>query len=160
MVQELSRKMNIELKKQIFENSVEQQIQQIQRITGRNGKIEYRVWTYTKNEVVLQPSWIRDAFEFREPEFYKLVTTVTHDDDSQHAYTVPVERFNKQTSVKESKYEEKRKSALIVPGESIPKKEPSKIPENKKCTYTLFLLHPPYSINKAIIIHVFYRPWH
>ena len=29
-----------------------------------------------------------------------------------------------------------------------------------QCSYTLFLLHLPYSINKAIKIRVFYIPWH
>ena len=66
-----------------------------------------------------------------EPEFYKLVTTVICDDDSKNIYTVPVGRCNKQKSVEESKYEEKSKSALNFSGESISKKEPSKIPEKK-----------------------------
>ena len=57
---------------------------------------------YEKNEVVLEPGWIRDIFEFREPEFYKLVTTVTRDDDSQHIYTVPVGRCNQLTTFGES----------------------------------------------------------
>ena len=34
--------------------------------------------------------FISDASEFREPEFYKLATTVTYDDYSQNTYTVPV----------------------------------------------------------------------
>ena len=50
--------------------------------------------TYAKNEVVLEPSWISDAFELREPELYKLVTTVTCDDESPNIYFVPVGRFN------------------------------------------------------------------
>ena len=45
--------------------------------------------------------WISDAFEFHEPEFYKLMTTVTLDYDSQKIYTVPVGLCNKQTSVEE-----------------------------------------------------------
>ena len=53
MVKYLSRQMNIALKKQRLENSVEQKIHQIQRITDRNGKTDYRVWTHAKNEVVL-----------------------------------------------------------------------------------------------------------
>ena len=52
MVQDLSRKMNIELKKQILDNNVEKQIHQIQRITGRNGKTEYRGWTYAKKSFI------------------------------------------------------------------------------------------------------------
>ena len=52
-----------------------------------------------QKKFVLQPGWIRDAFEFCEPELYKPVTTVTLDDDSQNIYTVPVGRYNEQTSV-------------------------------------------------------------
>ena len=55
MVQEMSRQMKIALKKQILENSIKHKLQQIQHITGRNGKTEYRGWTYAQNEVVLQP---------------------------------------------------------------------------------------------------------
>ena len=39
MVQDLSRQMKIALKKQRLDNSAKQQIHQIKRITGRNGKI-------------------------------------------------------------------------------------------------------------------------
>ena len=46
---------------------------------------------YAKNEVVLQPGWISDAFKFREPLLYKLITTVTIDDDSKNGYNVPLE---------------------------------------------------------------------
>ena len=88
-----------------MENSVKHQIHQIMRITSNNGKTEYCGRTYAKNEVVLEPGWISDAFELREPEFYKLVTTVTHDDDSPNIYNVPVGRCDLQTSVDESKYE-------------------------------------------------------
>ena len=89
---------------------------QILRITRKNGKTEYHISTYAKNEVVLEPGWISDAFEFREPEFYTLVTTVTRDDDSQNIYTVPVWRCDEVTSVDGSKYEEKCNNALIFPG--------------------------------------------
>ena len=59
------------------------------------------------------------------------MTTVTRDDDSQYIYTVPVWKCNQQTSVEESKYEEKPNSALIFPDESISRKEPIKILEDK-----------------------------
>ena len=59
------------------------------------------------------------------------MTTVTRDDEGQNMYTVPVRQCNQQTSVEESRYEEKPKSALIVPGKSISKKETSKISGNK-----------------------------
>ena len=80
------------------------------------------------NVVVLEPGRISDAFELREPEFYKLVTSVTQYDEIPNIYTVPVGRCNQQTSFEESRYEEKPKSALIVPSESISNKEPIKIP--------------------------------
>ena len=63
-----------------------------------------------------------DAFEFGEPEFHKLVTTVIHDDDSQNIHNVTVGKCNQHASVGESKYEEKCKNELIVPGEYISKK--------------------------------------
>ena len=44
------------------------------------------------------------------------MTTVTSDDDSQNIYNTLVGQCNKHTSVEESKYEEKRKNALIFPG--------------------------------------------
>ena len=59
------------------------------------------------------------------------MTTVTRDDDSTNIYTVPVGQCNQQTSIEESKYEEKRNITLIVPGEYISKKEPIKISEKK-----------------------------
>ena len=49
---------------------------------------------------------------------------VTHDDDSKNIYTVPIGQCNQQKSVQYSKYEEKNKRALIVPGKYIPNKEP------------------------------------
>ena len=64
------------------------------------------------------------------------MTTVTRDEDSQKHYTVPVGQCNQQKSVKESKYEEKHNSVLIIPSESISKKETSKISQKKKmCLY-------------------------
>ena len=75
-----------------------------------------------KNEVVIEPGCISNAFELREPELYKLVKMVTCDDDSQNIYNVPVGICNQQTSDDESKYEEKRNSVLIGPVESISKK--------------------------------------
>ena len=57
--------------------------------------------------------------------------TVTHDDESESIYTVPVGQCNQHTSVEDSKYEEKRKNALIGPGESISKMEPINRLENK-----------------------------
>ena len=66
------------------------------------------------------------------------MTTVTRDDDSPNIYTVTVGRFNIQTSVYESKYEEIHRNALIFPGGYISKKKPSKISE--KNTIRLYIV--------------------
>ena len=66
-----------------------------------------------------------------EPEFYKIATTVTNDDDSLNIYTVPVGKWNELISVDKSKYEEKSQNELIYPGEYISKKEPIKISGKK-----------------------------
>ena len=55
------------------------------------------------------------------------MTVVTRDDDSPNIYTVPVGRCNLQTSVDDSKYKEIHQNDLICLGQSISKKEPSKI---------------------------------
>ena len=90
MVQDMSIKMKISLKKQILKNSVKYKIHQILCITSKNGKTEFCGTTYAKNEVLLEAGQISNAFELREPESYKLVTTVTLNDYSKHSYTVPV----------------------------------------------------------------------
>ena len=76
--------------------------------------------------MLLEPRWISDAFELREPEFYKIVKTVTCDDEIRKCYTAPVGRCNQLTTFEESKCEKKPKSALIVPVTYISNKEPSK----------------------------------
>ena len=91
-------------------NSFNHQIHKILRITSKNGKTEYRGRTHAKNEVVIESGWISNAFELRKPEFYKLVTMVTRDDDSQNVYNVTVGRCNELTSVDGSKYEDKRQN--------------------------------------------------
>ena len=121
-----------------MDNSFKHQIQKIIQITSKNCKTEYRGRTYAKNEVLLEPGWISDAFELCEPYFYKLVTTVTHDDYSQNIYTVPVGLCDPQTSVDDSKYEEIHHNALIFPGVSISKKEPIKISEKKTIGLYIF----------------------
>ena len=40
------------------------------------------------------------------------------------------------------------------------RKNQARYQKRKQCAYTLFLVYLPYYINKAIIIHVFYCPWH
>ena len=75
---------------------------------------------------------------------------LTRDNDSPNIYNVPVVRCNLQTSVDESKYQEIHQNALIFPGESISKKEPSKISEKIQFACTLFLVYITYYINMTI----------
>ena len=42
------------------------------------------------NEVALEKCWIREIFEFSEPDFYKQVTTVRCDATLHKTYNVPV----------------------------------------------------------------------
>ena len=81
-----------------METSIKPQIHKITRITNNNGKTKYLGMTYANNEVALEPGWIREKFEFREPEFYKLVTTLTCDETRHKTYTVPVGRCALHTS--------------------------------------------------------------
>ena len=56
-------------KKQRLETSIHPQIQKISRITDSNGKTKYLERTYANNEVALEQCWIREIFEFSEPDF-------------------------------------------------------------------------------------------
>ena len=67
MVHDLSRQIKIVLKKHILENSVKNEIHQILRITGNNGKTEYCGRKDAKNAFVLKLVFISDAFELSEP---------------------------------------------------------------------------------------------
>ena len=82
-----------------MEKSIKLKIHKITRITDNNGKTEYHGRTYANNLAALESGWICDNFEFREPEFYKLVTTVTCDETKHKTYTVPFGRCALHTSV-------------------------------------------------------------
>ena len=119
-----------------MENSVKHQIHQILRITRKNGKIEYRGRTYAKNDVVLEPGWISDDFEWRETQLYKLVTTVTRDDGNPNIYTISFGRCNLQTLFDESKYEEIHSECIIFSRQIYIKKVTEQdIRKNKICLY-------------------------
>ena len=51
----------------MLENSANHQIHQILRITSNNGRTEYLGRKHAKNEFVIEPVWINNAFELREP---------------------------------------------------------------------------------------------
>ena len=78
----------------------------------------------------------------------------------KNIYSVPVGLWNQQTSVEESKYEEKNKSELIFLVNLSQRRNQARYQKIKQCAYTLFLVHLPYYINKATRIHVFYCTWH
>ena len=102
-----------------------------------------------KNEVVLEPGCISDAFMLSKPKFYKVVTTVTRDYESPNIYNVLVGQCNIKTSVDESKYKGIHQNALTFPGVSLSKKRNRvRYQKKRKFTCILFLVHLPYSINK------------
>ena len=77
---DLTGEMKKSFKKHILETSIHPEIQKISLITESNGKTEYLGRTYANNEVALEQCWIRENFEFSEPDFYKQVTTVICDE--------------------------------------------------------------------------------
>ena len=118
------------LKKQRVKNIIKLQIHKITRTTDNNGKTDYHGGTYANNVVALEPGWIRDNFEFRESEFYKLVTTVTCDETKHKTYTVPVGRCALHKSVYVPNFVDMHHNALLYLGGSNKKEEPSNIPDN------------------------------
>ena len=115
-----------------------------------NGKSEYHGRTYANNVVALEPVWICNNFEFREPELYKLVTTVTCDETKHKTYTVPVWQCALHTSVYVPNFMDMHHNELICLGESNKKEEPSNISDNKKtlthcswCTYLIIFTRQP-----------------
>ena len=91
-VHDLTGEVKKTLKKQRLETIIKPQIHKITSITENNGKTGYLGRTYANNEVALETGWIRENFEFSEPEFYKQVTTVTCDETQHKTYPVPVGR--------------------------------------------------------------------
>ena len=87
-----------------METSILPQIQKISRTTDSNSKIKYLGRTYANNEVALKQCWIRENFEFSEPDFYKQVTTARCDETRHKTYKVPVGRCSLNTSQEEHKY--------------------------------------------------------
>ena len=122
-VHDLPSQMKRSLKKQILEKIIKLKIQKITRITDNNGKTEYHGITYANNVVSLESGWICDNFEFREPEFYKLVTTVTCDENQHKTHIVPVGRCALHTSQDEPNIVDIYYNASICLGGSNKKEE-------------------------------------
>ena len=134
-VHELTGEMKRSLKKQKLEKSIKPQIHKLTCITDNNGKTDYFGSTYANHLVALEPGCIREKFEFREPELYKLVTTVTCDKTKHKTYNVPVGRCALHTSGYVPNFVDMHHNALICVGESNKKEEPSKISEKKTLTH-------------------------
>ena len=96
--------------------SIKLKIHKITLITDNNGTTEYHGTTYANNVVSLEPGWIRDNFEFFEPELYKLVTTVTCDETKHKTFTVPVGRCDIHTSQDEPNFVDRYPNTLICLG--------------------------------------------
>ena len=73
---------------------------------------------FRMNVVALEPGCIHDSFEFREPEFYKLTTTVTCDETKHKTFIVPVGRCALHTSVYAPNFVDIHHNELIRLGES------------------------------------------
>ena len=106
-----------------METSTHQQINKISRITDSYGKTKYLGRTFTNNEFALEQCWIRENFEFSEPDFYMQVTTVRCDGTRHKTYNVPVGRCALHTSQDEHKCLDIHSNALTCIGKSNKKKE-------------------------------------
>ena len=121
-VHDLTGEMKKSLKKQRLETSIHPQIHKISGITDSNGKTKYLGKTFTNNEVALEQCWIREHFEFSEPDFYKQVTTVRYDETRHKTYNVPVGRCSLNNSQDEHNFLDMHSNALTCLGESNKKK--------------------------------------
>ena len=97
-VHDLKGEMKKSLKKKRLETNILPQIHKISRITDSYGITTYLGRTFKNNEVALEQCWIREKFEFSEPDLYKQVPTVTCDETRHKTYIVPVGRCALHTS--------------------------------------------------------------
>ena len=105
-----------------METIIHPQIQKISRITDSYGKTKYLGRTFTNNEVALEQCWIREIFEFSEPDFYKQVTTTRCDETRHKTYNVPVGQCYLNTSKEKHNYLDMHSNALTCLGEYNKKK--------------------------------------
>ena len=106
-----------------METSIHPQILRISRIIDSDGITKYLKRTFTNNEVALEQYWIREIFEFSEPDFYKQVTTARCDETGHKTYNVPVGRCSLNNSQDEHNFLDMHYNALTCLGESNKKKE-------------------------------------
>ena len=73
-VHNLTGEMKKSFLKQRLETNILPQIHKVSRITYIYGITTYLGRTFKNNEVPLEQCWIRENFEFSEPDFYKQLT--------------------------------------------------------------------------------------
>ena len=103
-VHHLTGVMKKSFKKQRLETNINLKIHKISRITDSYGITTYLGRTFNNMEVPLEPIWIRENFEFSEPDFYKQVTDRGSDLTGHKTYTVPVGRCSINTSQQKQNY--------------------------------------------------------
>ena len=92
-------------------------------ITDSYGITTYLGRTFNNMEVSLEPSWIRENFEFSEPYFYKHVTDRGSDLTGHKTYTVPVGQCSLNTSPEKKNYLYMHSKTFTSLGKSNNKKE-------------------------------------
>ena len=123
------------------------QIHKISSITDSYGITTYLGRTLKKNKVALEKRWIREHFEFIEPDLYKQVKNPRSDLTQHRTYTVPVGRCFQNTSQEKHNYLDMHSKAFTSLGKSNKKKE--QVPDVPTIKYS-----------QGIKIHVLYHPWH
>ena len=117
-----------------METNILPQIQKISRITDSYGITKYLGRTFKNNEVSLEQCWIRENFEFSEPDFYKQVTTAGCDETRHKTYTVLVGRCSLNTSQERHNYLDIHSNAFTYLGKSNKKKE--RVPDGPTIKYS------------------------
>ena len=96
-----------------METNFNPQIHKISRITDSYSITTYLGRTFNNNEVALEQCWIRESFEFIEPDFYKQVTMARSDVTRHKTYNVPVGRCSLNTSQEKNKYLDMYSNTLV-----------------------------------------------
>ena len=104
-----------------METNIHPQIHKISRITDSSGITTYLGRIFKNNEVPLEQCWIRENFDFSEPDFYKKVTNPISDLTRHKTYTVPVGRCSLNTSQEKHNYLDMHSKAFTSLGKSYKK---------------------------------------
>ena len=117
-----------------METNILPQIHKISHITDSYGITKYLGRTFKNNEVALEPGWIRENFDFSEPDFYEQVTMARSDDTRHKTYNVPVGRCSLNTSQEKHNYLYMDSKAFTSLGKSKKKKE--QVPDGPTIKYS------------------------